>query len=278
MSTIRIIFQKFLRRHIGKSAFDRESPLNQTQSALVFSPHFDDETLGCGGTIIAKRSAGARVVIAFMTDGSTSHKQFLPAEELRRLRKNEGLNAAKALGVNSTDVVFLGYEESRLCEKESKATCKVKHLIEEYNPEEIFIPHTNEPDLWSGDHLATNRIVKSALRSLHKSKIVCEYPIWYWFHWPWVGMDIRDGRYFRIIGKNTLAFSLGIRSLNDFNYSVYVDEFLEQKRNALMQHRTQMTRFVEDERWITLSDIANGQFLSCFFTDFEYFYRYSFSL
>ena len=212
-----------------------------------------------------------------MTDGSTSHKQFLPAEELRRLRKNEGLNAAKALGVNSTDVVFLGYEESRLCEKESKATRKVQHLIEEYNPEEIFIPHTNEPDLWSGDHLATNRIVKRALRGLHKSKIVCEYPIWYWFHWPWVGMDIRDGHYFRIIGKNTLAFRLGIRSLDDFNYSVYVDEFLEQKRNALMQHRTQMTRFVEDERWITLSDIANGQFISCFFTDYEYFYRYSFS-
>ena len=35
------------------------------RSAVVFSPHFDDETLGCGGTILQKRRAGAAVSLVF---------------------------------------------------------------------------------------------------------------------------------------------------------------------------------------------------------------------
>ena len=274
MSIIRIFFQKYLRRHIGKRCNDGVDFPNLYQSALVFSPHFDDETLGCGGTIIAKRSAGTLVVIAFMTDGSTSHRQFLSANELHRLRKIEGINATKTLGVNDLDVVFMDYEEAQLWKWESEAINKVIQLLEEYDPEEIYVPHFSEPELWSKDHLATNYIVKKALLALDRNKIICEYPIWYWFHWPWVGIDARGSQLFKIIVKNSIAYRLGLNSLKDFNFSVYVADFLDQKRNALKQHRTQMTRFIEDERWMTLPDIANGQFVSCFFTDYEYFYRY----
>jgi len=42
-------------------------------TATVFSPHPDDETLGCGGTIIKKKRAGAEVKIFYMTDGRKSH-------------------------------------------------------------------------------------------------------------------------------------------------------------------------------------------------------------
>ncbi len=43
------------------------------RSALVFSPHPDDECLGCGGTIIRKKQAGSTVKIVHLTDGSRSH-------------------------------------------------------------------------------------------------------------------------------------------------------------------------------------------------------------
>jgi hypothetical protein len=33
------------------------------RSSIIFSPHQDDETLGCGGTIIRKKRVGADVKI-----------------------------------------------------------------------------------------------------------------------------------------------------------------------------------------------------------------------
>ncbi len=59
------------------------------QSALVFSPHFDDETLGCGGTILRKRSLGAAVGIVFLTDGRASHRDWISETELARTRTEE---------------------------------------------------------------------------------------------------------------------------------------------------------------------------------------------
>ncbi len=43
------------------------------QLAMVFSPHQDDETLGCGGMIARKREQGIPVVVTFLTDGRGSH-------------------------------------------------------------------------------------------------------------------------------------------------------------------------------------------------------------
>ncbi|MCE2558358.1 MAG: PIG-L family deacetylase [Acidobacteria bacterium] len=34
------------------------------------APHYDDEVLGCGGLILQLAAAGAKVVCAFMSDGS----------------------------------------------------------------------------------------------------------------------------------------------------------------------------------------------------------------
>ncbi|MEO1183999.1 MAG: PIG-L family deacetylase, partial [Cyanobacteria bacterium J06636_27] len=38
------------------------------KSALVFSPHQDDETIGCGGMIALKRSQAIPVKVVFLTD------------------------------------------------------------------------------------------------------------------------------------------------------------------------------------------------------------------
>ncbi len=57
-------------------------------STLVFAPHQDDETLGCGGTIIKKNRLGAKVTIVFLTDGRKS-TNLIPASELGVLRQKE---------------------------------------------------------------------------------------------------------------------------------------------------------------------------------------------
>src|SRR5947209_4351316 len=61
------------------------------QPALVFAPHPDDETLGCGGAIVRKKRAGAVVKIVVMTDGSASHPGQIDPDELKKLRAEEML-------------------------------------------------------------------------------------------------------------------------------------------------------------------------------------------
>jgi LmbE family N-acetylglucosaminyl deacetylase len=268
------ISQLYRRILINKCSEYEQSDLSR--SAIVFSPHFDDETLGCGGIIFKKKRAGADLKIVFMTDGSKSHKDLILEEEIKAIRKNEGLACAQSLGLSKDDVLYLDLEEQKLNELEDYAISKVKNIIFEQNPEEIFIPYSKEPLLWSEDHLATTRIVKSALQSYPKNVTIYEYPVWFWFHWPWVELLTREEPDWlrSIIFKNTISYGFGLRLLQDFRCSVYIGDCLNDKYTALAQHKSQMTRLIPDSNWSTLNDVSNGEFLKCFFQAHEIFRRY----
>ncbi len=258
----------FLKRNLDEYNND-----DLNKSAIVFSPHFDDETLGCGGITIKKKRAGADIKLVFMTDGSKSHKHLIPENELKKIRANEGVAAAQSMGMDVDDVVLLGFEETKLKEHYDLAVAKVIQILLEQQPKEIFIPYSKEPLLWSPDHIYTTKIVKSALKSYKKEVVIYEYPIWFWFHWPWVGL-INKNRYLtRIILKHTFIYGLGLR-LRDFQCSMYIGDILEQKHATLAEHKSQMTRLITDSKWSTLNDVSNGKFLQCFFQEREIFRRY----
>lgn len=240
-------------------------------SAVVFSPHFDDETLGCGGTIIKKVDAGADIRIVFMTDGSASHHQLMSEHQLKEIRTSEGRAAARCLGVRSEHVILLGIPEGRLKENSSEAWSKVCDILRRLNPDEVYIPHCKEPVLWSSDHVETHRIVKQGLRYVGKRTTVIEYPIWYWFHWPWVDIDLRNRFMAKIILRQSIALCCGLSAFIDFNYGVAIDNVLKRKQAALSRHESQMTRLRSAERWTTLHDIGGGSFLRCFFRGVELF-------
>jgi hypothetical protein len=68
--------------------------------AIIFAPHQDDETLGCGGTIIRKKQAGANLQIVFMTDGCRSHAHLMTEIEPAQSRWVE----PKELILNNLDL------------------------------------------------------------------------------------------------------------------------------------------------------------------------------
>ena len=75
------------------------------RSTIVFSPHPDDETLGCGGTIAMKIKKGYNVSIVFMTDGRNALLEKFDIrsnpspQKLKGIRKEEAKQATKILGV-----------------------------------------------------------------------------------------------------------------------------------------------------------------------------------
>ena len=103
--------------------------LRLDRSAVIFAPHQDDETLGCGGTIILKAQAGPTVTIVFLTDGSTSHRRFISAAKLTQIRKQEALAAAELLGITSEAVHFLDFPDGRLSHCHGAALREVSSLL-----------------------------------------------------------------------------------------------------------------------------------------------------
>ena len=123
--------------------------------------------------------------------------------------------------------------------------------------------------------MTTNpQIVRAALSTWKEPVTIYEYPIWFWYHWPWVSFRQHTPPGTRFVCKNSLITGLGLRLERDFRHAVAVGSTLARKQMALDCHTSQMSRPDSDPRWLTLHDVADGEFLACFFQTFEIFRRY----
>jgi len=150
-------------------------------TTIIFSPHQDDETLACGGTIAKKIMRGANVYIIFMTDGRNSHKTVLgiesnpTPEELKAIRKSESKKVAKIFGVKRENVIFLDFRDGTLKDNISRAKEFVKNCLIKLKPTEIFLPQEHD---FHKDHSSTNQIVLTIAKELGLDIDVYEYIVW----------------------------------------------------------------------------------------------------
>jgi LmbE family N-acetylglucosaminyl deacetylase len=259
-----------LRRFLN--AFSRPvSELSLRRSALVFAPHPDDECLGCGGTILKKKRAGAAVKLVYVTDGDASHPHLMSKDALKQVRKCESLRASATLGVDQA--LFLGFDDGTLFQHQQDATEQVRELLLNEQPQELFIPYCREPMRHAADHVALTRIVRNALNSYTGRVTVWEYPIWFWLHWPWVSLyqKASGAVQTRHIVKNSLQLACGWHAFRELRYTVDISEVLHLKWAALNEHRSQMTRLIPTPEWTTLPQICDGEFLESFRYTYEFF-------
>jgi LmbE family N-acetylglucosaminyl deacetylase len=259
-----------LRRRLQQRLTD-ETIQRTKAAAVVFAPHQDDETLGCGGTIIKKREAGTPVRCVFMTDGRTSHRHAMDPKQLSRLRQEEACAATSILGVPVDDVHFLGFPDSQLATCHTAAVDRVAELLELSPVEEVFLPYRADG---TPDHEATFPIVLEAIARTGLRPQILEYPVWAWNRWPWVSVAPRGWRATVQAAKWSVKGAFGLK-MRGFRSGTHIAGVLEQKRRALLAHRSQMIRLVAGTDWPILSDVSDGDFLACFFQDFEVFCRSS---
>jgi LmbE family N-acetylglucosaminyl deacetylase len=227
---------------------------------LVLAPHPDDETLGCGGAILAAREAGARVTIAFLTDGADSHSRFLPGAELAAIRREEAVAAAAVLGVEESDLRFLGYRDGRLADQEGRCREEIAELARVCRPWALFAPC---PWDVSSDHLAASRIAASVAA---EGPVLYGYATWFWDRWPWTGT--RASTWPHTAARAALG---DWRLLRRFRTRVDLGLRQERKRQALAQHRTQVERRGGEPAWPTLGDVSGGRWLELLLADTELF-------
>ena len=100
--------------------------------SLVVAPHPDDEALGCGALIQARRALGLPVYILYITDGSGSHPGHpcVSPAQLAERRQNEARSAMRLLGVPDKCLHFATAPDGRLARLSSDETTALLKALE----------------------------------------------------------------------------------------------------------------------------------------------------
>jgi len=148
------------------------------ERVLVLAPHMDDETIGCGGAVLRHVAAGARVEVAWITDGvrgfSEADMAAMSEEQRRATRREEGALACERLGVAGTHCLDLPDGRSAADEP---AVDKLLAVVEQVRPQVVYLPFLTDSHY---DHRTTNRLfIAAAARSGALSGVVCcGYEVW----------------------------------------------------------------------------------------------------
>jgi N-acetylglucosamine malate deacetylase 1 len=144
--------------------------------AMIFSPHQDDETLGCAGVIALKRDANIPVTVVFLTNGDKS-----PVSEAAAVRRQEAAVALDLLGVTAAHTHFLDQPDGGLRtlenERRQDLISQLTQLILAHKPQEVYVPHRQDRHD-GGDHEATYALVKAAVAQTDLNIDLLQYPVW----------------------------------------------------------------------------------------------------
>ncbi|MBE9211795.1 PIG-L family deacetylase [Plectonema cf. radiosum LEGE 06105] len=147
--------------------------------AIVFSPHQDDETIGCGGAIALKRSQGIPVKVVFLTDGRYGRPNWIEPENIIEYRQQEASSALNILGIQPSQTQFLGAADGSLAqlspEQRNLLINKLVEIIQSFEPQEVYVPHHHDGH---PDHEATYSLVDSAIKASKMPIELLQYPIW----------------------------------------------------------------------------------------------------
>lgn len=183
-------------------------PVEKADRILILAPHPDDEAIGCAGIIQDAVSKGAGIKVVYLTNGDHNQVAFIVYEKRLTLRKGEfihmgevrrqeAIKAMKFLGVDSENLIFLGYPDfgtftifkevwqerqpyksmltriSRVPYKENLSCgapykgesilADLEKVLKEYKPNKIFVSHPADANV---DHKAFYLFLQVALRDL----------------------------------------------------------------------------------------------------------------
>ncbi len=188
--------------------------MSTSRSCLVLAPHPDDETLGCGATMMRKVDAGQAVAVVVITDGSTWPPGHDPADNIAT-RDAELRASCRILGLPDDAVTHLAFPETRLDTAGDALVDAVAEAIAAHTPDDVFV--TSEADPHS-DHAALGAATRRAVAGTGARLLA--YPIWQW---------TRPRSWTRTLAAASPA------------ETVRTDGYLERKRRAIAVFHSQMS-------------------------------------
>ena len=182
---------------------------------LVIAPHPDDEVLGCGGTLLRRKSEGIELAWLIVTGisettGWSTEMVRQRDDEIDKVNQLIGFDRVFNLRLPSTKLDQLPFSEL------------VNHFsvtFKAFQPEEILVPHRSDVHT---DH----QLVFDATASCTK-----------WFRHPFVK---------RVLAYETISeteFCLDPNQSFKPNYFVDISDFLERKLEVLSVYKSELGTF-----------------------------------
>ncbi len=147
---------------------------------LVLAPHYDDETLGCGGWL-AGFPFQRRVRVIFVCDGRGSpglrRRAFLPSEmEIGAMRRAEAEAALEALGLTRAQMQCWEFPDGSLARRAEELAERLRAELTARPCQLLLIPFRFDRH---ADHEALNRVGRHVARFLFQPPMVREYFVYY---------------------------------------------------------------------------------------------------
>ena len=152
----------------------------QGEPVLILAPHADDESLGCGGLIVALCRLDNPPYVLILTDGTGSHpgSAAFPLERLKAVREEEAREAVRRLGLAPDRIGFAGQRDTAAPNTGPEFDLvleAVATLCRDRKIGAILAPWKHDPHC---DHEAAHLLAVALARNLglrHWS-----YPVWGW--------------------------------------------------------------------------------------------------
>lgn len=146
----------------------RPLDLSKARRVMVFAPHPDDETLGCGGTL-AQLAAMAEVFVVLVTDGSGAGG-LGPGADL--IRQQEFLDALGVLGIHQSVCL---HQPDGAFEDGPQIRHQIAHHLKSFQPNWVFLP---SPLDYHRDHIRISVMMEALCRRQQSIETLLFYEIW----------------------------------------------------------------------------------------------------
>jgi LmbE family N-acetylglucosaminyl deacetylase len=219
---------------------------------LVLAPHPDDETLGCGATVIRTLLSGGDALVVCATDGRSFPAVGDP-KVMGATRRGELAAATEVLGVNPEQVRILDFPDGELSRHEDSLAASLATLVRSWQPTTVLVSAVCDPH---PDHAALGRAARRAMAG--QAGALFEYMVWGWVNptrWLLGTRSFRNG------GAARVSRAVTVRT----------EGMLATKRDALCCHRSQFGLSAPMSE-LSAGDGSQSQFLANFFGEFEIFF------
>jgi LmbE family N-acetylglucosaminyl deacetylase len=196
------------------------------KTILLFTPHPDDDTFCCAGTLalLAKNGNNIRIVI-YTNDDKGSYDPDMTSERLARIRMHEEEEACKIIGIPKENISWLQFHDGMLEYANTRDLVEqVTGIIRRVRPEVVLsIDSGTEHVRWhKTDHrMAANNTI-DAIRAAE-------------WHLYFPNQRLHDGLEPWLVPQEYYFYV----TKNDANYWVNIDSVVEKKLDAAMAHVSQ---------------------------------------
>ncbi len=136
----------------------KEFQQTMKDKVLVVAPHPDDETLGCGGTLLKHKNCGDKIYWMIITN--IQSENGWPEEEVQK-RQNEIQNVSEMYGFNK--IFKLDFPTTMLDTiPYNELIIKISAVIQKVNPSIVYLPNCSDVHT---DHQITFRAASSCCKN-----------------------------------------------------------------------------------------------------------------